>query len=128
MGPTNDDVLPAVITAIRPGRIHIEKVNGPFVFEFKGSPAEYGSGLKLAIERGWLTLDRSGTLGEVHPGRSGSVCLMCNLYSITTNQAAIVARFPMIATSATCLRCRACFRTIRRPSSAAPAPIDEEAE
>ena len=76
MGPTNDDVLPAVITAIRPGRIHIEKVNGPFVFEFKGSPAEYGSGLKLAIERGWLTLDRSGTLGEVHPGRRGSVRVM----------------------------------------------------
>jgi hypothetical protein len=38
MGPTNEDVPPTVITAIRPGRIHIEKVNGPFVFEFKGSP------------------------------------------------------------------------------------------
>jgi len=38
MGPTNEDVLPAVITAIRPGRIHTAMVNGPFVFEFKGSP------------------------------------------------------------------------------------------
>jgi hypothetical protein len=34
MGPTNDDVLPAVITAIRPSR----KINGSFLFEFKGSP------------------------------------------------------------------------------------------
>jgi hypothetical protein len=25
------------------------------------SPAEYSAGLKLAIERGWLELDRSGT-------------------------------------------------------------------
>jgi hypothetical protein len=43
------------------GRIHIEKINGPFLYEFKGSPAEYGAGLKLAIERGWLWLHESGT-------------------------------------------------------------------
>ena len=28
---------------------------------FKGSPAEYGAGLKLAIERGWLWMHESGT-------------------------------------------------------------------
>lgn len=49
------------VEAVQDGRIHIEKINGPFLFEFKGSPAEYGAGLKLAIDRGWLTLDRSGT-------------------------------------------------------------------
>jgi hypothetical protein len=43
------------------GRIHIEKINGPLLFEFKATPAEYKAGLDLAIERGWLTLDRSGT-------------------------------------------------------------------
>lgn len=43
------------------GRIHIEKINGPFLYEFKGSPAEYGAGLRLAIERGWLWLHESGT-------------------------------------------------------------------
>ena len=33
---------------------------------------------------------------------------MCNLYSITTNQAAIIALFRVITTtSATCRRCRA---------------------
>jgi hypothetical protein len=29
--------------------------------EFEGSPAEYGAGLKLAIERGRLWLHESGT-------------------------------------------------------------------
>jgi hypothetical protein len=43
------------------GRIHIEKINGPMLFEFKATPAEYKAGLNLAIERGWLMLDRSGT-------------------------------------------------------------------
>jgi hypothetical protein len=26
-----------------------------------GSPAEYGAGMKVAIERGWLEMHRSGT-------------------------------------------------------------------
>jgi hypothetical protein len=43
------------------GRIHIEKINGPMLYEHKASPAEYGTGLKLAIERGWLWLHESGT-------------------------------------------------------------------
>jgi hypothetical protein len=49
------------VEAVQDGRIHIEKINGPFLFEFKDSPDEYGAGLKLAIDRGWLMLDRSGT-------------------------------------------------------------------
>jgi hypothetical protein len=42
------------VEAVQDGRIYIEKINGPFLFEFKGTLAEYGAGLKLAIERGWL--------------------------------------------------------------------------
>jgi hypothetical protein len=49
------------VEGVQEGRIHIEKINGPFLFEFKGSPAEYGAGLKLAIDRGWLWLHESGT-------------------------------------------------------------------
>jgi hypothetical protein len=49
------------VDAVQDGRIYIEKINGPFLFEFKGSPDEYRATLKLAIDRGWLTLDRSGT-------------------------------------------------------------------
>ena len=36
------------------GRIHIEKINGPFLFQLKGTPAEYKAGLDLAIAKGWL--------------------------------------------------------------------------
>ena len=41
------------VEAVQDGRIHIELISGPFLYEFKGTPAEYGAGLKLAIERGW---------------------------------------------------------------------------
>lgn len=46
---------------VQDGRIHIELINGPMIFDHKATPAEYGAGLNLTIERGWLTLDRSGT-------------------------------------------------------------------
>jgi hypothetical protein len=49
------------VDAVQDGRIYIEKINGPFLFEFKGSPDEYRAALKLAIDRSWLWLDRSGT-------------------------------------------------------------------
>ena len=49
------------VEAVQDGRIFIELVNAPFLYEQKGSPAEYKAGLDLAITRGWLTLDRSGT-------------------------------------------------------------------
>jgi hypothetical protein len=49
------------VEAVQDGRIYIELINGPFLYEHKASPAEYKAGLDLAIERGWLTLDRSGT-------------------------------------------------------------------
>jgi hypothetical protein len=47
---------------IQDGRIYIEKINGPFLFELKGTPAEYKAGLDRAIEKGWLVvLHESGT-------------------------------------------------------------------
>ena len=46
---------------IQDGRIYIEKLNGPFLFGDKGTPAEYSAGLKLAIEQGWLEIHDSGT-------------------------------------------------------------------
>jgi hypothetical protein len=47
--------------AAQDGRIHIEKINGPFLFELKGSPAKYRAGLDLAVARGWLWPHESGT-------------------------------------------------------------------
>jgi hypothetical protein len=35
-------------------------INGSFLFDLKGTPAEYGAGLKLAIARGWLEMHESG--------------------------------------------------------------------
>jgi hypothetical protein len=46
---------------IQEGRIYIEKLNGPFLFIDKGSPAEYTASLELAISQGWLKLHESGT-------------------------------------------------------------------
>ena len=47
--------------------MHIEKINEPFLFRDRGSPAEYGAGLKLAIERGWLKMHESGTFVTFTP-------------------------------------------------------------
>jgi hypothetical protein len=49
------------VEAVQEGRVYIELINGPLLFEHKASPAEDKAGLDLAIARGWLTLDRSGT-------------------------------------------------------------------
>lgn len=43
------------------GRIYIERINGPFLFRDRASPAEYGAGLKLLIERKELMMHDSGT-------------------------------------------------------------------
>jgi hypothetical protein len=48
------------------GRIYIEKINGPFLFELKGTPAEYKAGLDCAIARGWLGAARERNLCAVH--------------------------------------------------------------
>ncbi len=53
------------------GRIHIEKINGPFLCDHKGTVHEYRAGLALAIERGWLALHRSGTYVEFTQSGAG---------------------------------------------------------
>ena len=46
---------------VHDGRIYIEKINAPFLFQLKGTPAEYKAGLEHAIAKGWLWLHESGT-------------------------------------------------------------------
>ena len=53
--------IASTVEPVQDGRIHIEKINGPFLFEHGGKPAEYSAGLKLAIGRGYLELHESGT-------------------------------------------------------------------
>jgi hypothetical protein len=47
--------------ATQDGRVYIELINAPLLFEHKASPVEYKAGLDLAIEPGWLVLHESGT-------------------------------------------------------------------
>jgi hypothetical protein len=49
------------VEAVQDGRIYIELINTPFLYEHKGTPAEYKAGLEFAIARGWLMLHESGT-------------------------------------------------------------------
>ncbi|MGY2939612.1 hypothetical protein ACVWZ6_009214 [Bradyrhizobium sp. GM6.1] len=44
-------------------RIHIEKINGPFLSKAgcSASGPEFGAGIRYAIEKGWLELHESGT-------------------------------------------------------------------
>jgi hypothetical protein len=59
--------IASTVEPVQEGRIHIEKINGPFLFQDKGSPAEYGVGMKLAVERGWLVMHESGTFVRFIP-------------------------------------------------------------
>ena len=47
--------------AVQDGRIPIEKINAPFLFRERATPAEYSAGLAYAIEQGWLVRHESGT-------------------------------------------------------------------
>jgi hypothetical protein len=53
--------LANAVETIQDGRIYIEKINGPMLFQLKASPAEYKAGLDRAIANGWLVLHESGT-------------------------------------------------------------------
>jgi hypothetical protein len=55
------------VETIQDGRIYIELINAPLLFEDKASPAEYNAGLDLAIARGWLVLHESGTFVKFTP-------------------------------------------------------------
>jgi hypothetical protein len=52
--------LANAVEAVQHGRIHIELLNGPMLFDLKATPAEYSAGLKFAIERG-CRMHESGT-------------------------------------------------------------------
>ncbi|WP_249143582.1 hypothetical protein [Bradyrhizobium liaoningense] len=53
--------LAKTIKAVQDGRIHIEKLNAPFLYTLKATGSEFGAGIKHAVEKGWLELHESGT-------------------------------------------------------------------
>jgi len=53
------------VEPVQDGCIHIKKINKPFLYKEGGTTAQYGAGLKLAIERGSLSMNESGTYVKV---------------------------------------------------------------
>lgn len=53
--------LTAGIEPVQDGRIHIEKINAPFLYTLKASGPEFGAGIRCAVEKGWIELHESGT-------------------------------------------------------------------
>lgn len=50
------------------GRLHIEKINFPFLYRDKGSPAEYRAGMELLKERKAIFYHESGTYIRILDG------------------------------------------------------------
>jgi hypothetical protein len=50
----------SAVEPVQDARIHIEKINGPFL-QAGGSPAEFVGALNRAISKGWLLRHESGT-------------------------------------------------------------------
>jgi hypothetical protein len=53
--------LANAVEPVQDGRIYIEKINDPFLYKLKATPAQYKAGLERAISNGWLWLHESGT-------------------------------------------------------------------
>jgi hypothetical protein len=54
------------IEAVQDRRIHIEKINAPFLKE-GGTPAEYSAALAYTVAKGWLWKHESGTYVKFTP-------------------------------------------------------------
>jgi hypothetical protein len=63
---------------VQDGRIFIEKINWPFLTEYKGSVAEHNASLKLTIERGWLWDAPERDRCEDHGSLRHAFCLTSN--------------------------------------------------
>jgi hypothetical protein len=53
--------LATAIEPVQDDRIHIEKINAPFLYKLNGSGLQFGAGIKNAVEQAWLELHESGT-------------------------------------------------------------------
>ncbi|KRQ15755.1 hypothetical protein [Bradyrhizobium manausense] len=51
------------VEAVQDGRIHIERINSPFLSKSgcNATGAEFGAGIKYAIEKSWMDVHESGT-------------------------------------------------------------------
>ena len=72
------EIANATDEAVQDGRIHIEKINGPFLYRERETPDEYKAGLDFAIERGWPVMHESGTFVKLQ-GRRVGLCAVQRL-------------------------------------------------
>lgn len=54
--------LASGIEPVQDGRIHIEKINYPFLYTLKESGTELAAGIRCAVEKGWLELLRAARM------------------------------------------------------------------
>jgi hypothetical protein len=52
--------LANAVEPVQDGRIHIEKINGPFIYQLKGTPAEYKRVLSASSPTGGFGCMRAG--------------------------------------------------------------------
>ena len=57
---------------VQDGRIHIELINAPFLYQLKGTPAEYKVGPERAIAKRWLSMDAPASRAVVASVAAGS--------------------------------------------------------
>jgi hypothetical protein len=62
--------LANAVEPVQDGRLYIELINAPFLYQLKGTPAEYKAGLECAIANGWLWLHESGTYVKLAQDRN----------------------------------------------------------
>ncbi len=59
-----------VVESVQDDRIYIEMINAPFLYQLKGTPAEYKAGLDLAIAKAGFTCMSPGpTCGSPRQAR-----------------------------------------------------------
>jgi hypothetical protein len=90
------------VEPVQDGRVFIELINGSFLSDHKGSPAEYGAGLKLAIER-------AGRRGSFRPGPLLTAKRLSELFDYLPQLAGVLLNHPLclfLAPFGFGLRCR----------------------
>lgn len=54
--------LAETVEAVQDGRIYIERINAPFIYNLKGSGSEFGAGIKYAVQQGWSSCTRAAPM------------------------------------------------------------------
>jgi|SRR5690242_10066452 hypothetical protein len=89
--------LANAVEAVQDGRIHIEKIKGPFIYQLKGTPAEYKAGLDLWLRESGTYVKvvcRKGPHGATRSARREHVFQMISLASTAHRQSGVILYCP----------------------------------